>query len=144
MKTTSTGARRFETGDVVFGRAIFEGVLQPRRKGVVLGSWTDTDTKRVVVWWYGLGPATGENCTVQWNHELKPAGDIWDMSARTARRLADRAFGYWRANQVRGHLARHAGRMKQAGAQMPVSAGSMHTPAGTCLYPLGDICPVHL
>lgn len=111
IDATATTARRFETGDVVTGRAIFEGKMQPRRKGIVLGDWDANDTKRVVVWWYSQGSASSLTSSLQWNDELTPAGDIWDMSARTAKRLVPMALGYYRAEWVCTMLLRHADRM---------------------------------
>ncbi|AMD42797.1 hypothetical protein SEA_XKCD426_56 [Streptomyces phage Xkcd426] len=120
QNATATTGRRFETGDVVFGRPIFEGKIQPRRKGVVLGAWTEGDTKRVVVWWYGLGAASGDTSSLMWNDELTPAGDIFDTSARMAAKLFEGAYTYPRARFVCQLLRNHARRMESLGAKHPV------------------------
>ena len=120
IAATATTALRFETGDVVTGRAIIAGKTQPRRKGIVLGAFTEDDTKHVVVWWYGMGAASSDTCTLQWNDELTPAGDIWDMSAYMAKRLAASSYGYFRATWVNAMLIRHASRMASVGAKHPV------------------------
>lgn len=113
--------KNLTAGDVVFARPVVEGKTLPRRKGIVLGEWADHDTKRVVVWFYGMGGAAdGENCHLMFRCELTAAGDIWDMSARTAKRLSQAAGNYHRATYVRAALSRHAGRMAQLDAQMPV------------------------
>lgn len=99
-------------GDVVWGRPIVDGKTLPRRKGIVLGDWASTDTKRVVVWFYGLGAAhDGANCHLMFRSELTPAGDIWDFSARQAATLSRAAGYYHRAAYIRDALSRHAGRM---------------------------------
>lgn len=122
MKVSISGGRQFEAGDVVFGRAVFEGKRQPRRKGIVLGPWTEGDTKRVVVWWFRLGAASGDTSSLMWNDELSPAGDIWDFSARLARELARDGGNYSRADRVADLLSRHAARMRSLGASFPVNA----------------------
>jgi len=121
MQVSISGGRQFEAGDVVFGRAVFDGKRQPRRKGIVLGPWTEGDTMRVVIWWYRLGAASGDTSSLMWNDELSPAGDIWDFSARLARELARDGWGYSRAEWVVDMLSRHSARMCSLGASFPVN-----------------------
>ena len=113
--------KNLTAGDVVFASPVIEGETLSRRKGIVLGGWTPTDTKRVVVWFYGMGGAAdGDNCYLMFRDELTKSGDIWGMSARMAKTLSRAAGCYPRAAYVRDALSRHAGRMASLGAQMPV------------------------
>ena len=114
---TATQARRFEVGDVVFGRPFRDGKQQTRRKGIVLGPWTEDDRKRVVVWWYRDGAASSDTCTLMWRDELTPAGDIFDFGYRMARELSRDCGGYGRAEWVSDMLSRHAVRMHSLGAR---------------------------
>lgn len=115
LDATATQARRFETGDIVYGRPIFEGKIQSRRKGIVLGPFEQGDTKRVVVWWYGLGAASTSTSTLMWNDELTPAGDIYELNARRATKLFDATATYPRAGVLHSYLRSHAVRMRRAG-----------------------------
>jgi hypothetical protein len=126
-------------GDVVFARPVVEGKTLSRRKGIVLDDWTDGDTKRVVVWFYGMGGAAdGDNCHLMFRDELTKSGDIWDMSYRLAKRLSVAARYYHRAAQVRDALSRHAGRMACLGAEMPVLTGCPDH--GTMVCPKDSDC----
>lgn len=113
INATAATARQFETGDVVYGRAILEGKIQPRRKGVVLGAFEKGDSKRVVVWWYGQGACSVSTSTLMWNDELAPAGDIFDMSHAVAYRLMNQSGGYFRAEWVQRLLINHVRRMAE-------------------------------
>lgn len=113
--------KNLTAGDIVFARPIVEGKTLGRRKGIVLGDWTERDAKRVVVWFYGMGPAIGgENCHLMYRDELDKSGDIFDLSARLSFKLYDTIGWYERGRAVKGLLGRHAGRMKSLGARQPV------------------------
>lgn len=114
LDATATQGRIFETGDAVYGRPLVDGKRLTRRKGVVLGAFTEGDTKRVVVWWYGMGVALDAS-TLMWNDELAPAGDIFDMSRKLAQKLYEGAVTYPRARFVRTLLANHVHRMGKLG-----------------------------
>ncbi len=119
IAATATTARQFETGDVVYGRPIFEGKIQPRRKGIVLGPFTDDNMTQVVVWWYGLGESCVSTSTLMWNGELTPAGDIYEMNARRAEKLSLMCDAYPRARTLCNYLRRHAARMTSLGTKHP-------------------------
>lgn len=111
-QTTTT----FETGDVVWGRPVHTGVTQSRRKGIVLGRFSD-NASELVVWWFGKGPVSITTVDLMFARELKKAGDIFDFGARKASALAKGCTGYDRARSLRGMLVRHAQRMGSIGVK---------------------------
>uniref|UniRef100_A0AAU7GWE7 Uncharacterized protein n=1 Tax=Streptomyces phage Geonosis TaxID=3158856 RepID=A0AAU7GWE7_9CAUD len=119
MTATATQAARFESGDVVWGRPVREGKAQARRKGIVLGLFGTDDHNQLVVWWYGQGPAGMDTTTLAFARELTKGGDIFDMGAAQAAKLARGCYRYERAHSVGRSLERHARRMKSLGAQFP-------------------------
>lgn len=115
-----TTTARFESGDVVWGRPVREGKQQARRKGIVLGLFGTDDHNQLVVWWFGQGAAGMPTTTLAFARELTKSGDIFNMGAKQAAKLARGCYGYERAHSVGRQLERHARRMKSLGAQFPV------------------------
>ena len=103
------------TGDIVTGRPVREGKSGNRKKGVVLGAM-DVRSDVVVVWWFGEGAASMDTTTMAFERELKKVGDVWDLSAPAARRMAKRANAFSRARVLTAVLARHARRMESLDA----------------------------
>ncbi|AKA61791.1 hypothetical protein AVT62_gp53 [Streptomyces phage TP1604] len=119
MTATATAtAAKFETGDVVWGRPVRQGKAQARRKGIVLGLFA-TDPNQLVVWWFGQGAAGMDTTTLAFARELTKSGDIFDMGAVQAAKLARGCYRYERAHSVGRMLERHARRMKSLGASFP-------------------------
>lgn len=116
--TATKTAARFQAADVVWGRPVRQGKPQARRKGIVLG-YLSTDANHLVVWWFGQGPAGTDTTTLAFARELKKRGDIFDMGAAQAAKLARGCYGYERAHSVGRSLESHARRMKSLGAQFP-------------------------
>lgn len=121
IKDTKTLGTRFEPGDMVYGRPVVEGKILTRRKGVVLDEWTGEGTG-AVVWWYGMGHASesGTNTTLMFHDELSYAGDIFETSLATVRRLWRDCANYPRARFARSMMRRHMIRMQTLGARQPV------------------------
>ncbi|QBZ73546.1 hypothetical protein SEA_MISCHIEF19_61 [Streptomyces phage Mischief19] len=114
---TKVTAAELVAGTIVWGRPVREGKAQSRRKGLVLGSFGDS---AVIVWWYGEGAASGSTTTMAFPRELTRDGDMFDLSARVARKLAKGCYGFERAASVGWSLTRHAARMASLGASQPV------------------------
>ena len=115
---TATKSPAFQAADVVWGRPVREGKAQARRKGIVLG-YLATDANQLVVWWFGQGAAGMGTTTLAFPRELKKCGDIFDMGAAQAAKLARGCYGYERAHSVGRSLESHARRMKRLGADFP-------------------------
>lgn len=110
----ATATAQITTADVVTGRPVFEGKAGNRRKGIVLGDFSDN---WVIVWWYGMGDAvTGESVCIMQRSELKKVGDIFDQfRARKAAALARGLYHHSAGRTVGWSLTSHAARMRSIG-----------------------------
>jgi hypothetical protein len=116
--TTTT----YAAGDVVKGRPLKNGEPQAVHKGIVLGPFGSDPKEGVIVWWYGLGPASMQTTSLMFPRELKAAGSVDDFSEAVCRRVERGAVAFDKAHAVGLKVASRRLRLRNArrqAAQVP-------------------------
>lgn len=96
----ATTTDTYTTGDIVKGRPLKEGELQPARNGIVLRLFGDDPSNGYLVWWYGKGPASMQTVSLMFGRELRRIGALEDLSLRTITQIERGAATFDDASRV--------------------------------------------